>query len=274
MLRPTLPALQEIKMHAALWIGDAELVEFAPAAERLRGSLRLTVVPRIDDTLWGHDAAEYDVVILAEAVPGQNSPTSLERLRRRHAAAPFVRLCGPLCDGELRSSPPDATHRYRWLEAPDAFADDCEALRRGRCPGWGRPVTHGSEELVLESVADDPAVSLEGKRIGIDAHDPAVAAWLGDFLRSHGAVPVLLETSDAGGAEPDVVVWQAPATEDVAGLHRIRRTLPRAGIVALTAFPRRHCIERYEAAGAAAVAALPAIHLQLDRALARAAAHR
>lgn len=258
-------------MHAALWIGDAALAEFAPTAELLRRHLRLTVVPTIDDALFGADVAEYDVIILAEAMPGRTPPGSLDRLRRRHAAAPIVRLCGPLCDGELRSSPPETAHRYHWLDAPERFAEDCAALERGDCPSWGRPVTFGSEEGVLEAVAEKRVASLAGLRIGVDACDSAIAAWLREFIRSRDAFPASPDAAASAITVPDVVVWQAPVDGTSAGLARIRDSFPRAGIVVLTAFPRRQPALSFKAAGAGAVVALPALPGRLDRALAVAA---
>jgi DNA-binding NarL/FixJ family response regulator len=263
---PALPVLHSV--YAALWIGDATLPEFAPAAETLRRRLRLVVAATADDALRGV-AGEFDVMILAEAVPGGPAATTTDRLRRRYCGVPIVRLVGPLCDGELRSSPPETLHRVRWLDAVTQFARDCDALAVGRCPTWGLPVTRSAEEAVLDAATDLPAkpgsAAAATLRVGIDAPHPAAAAWLRDAVQACGAQVV-----DIDAVAPDVVLRQVAEREaaEIAVLADLRRRFPQARLIALGGFLRRETVEQFTAAGADAVVALPAAASELARRIA------
>lgn len=252
-------------MATALWIGDAELPEFAPAAAVLRRRLRLVVVPRGDAALRCEPAAEWTVAVVAEALPGEHASEAIDELRRRRPTLPIVRLVGPGCDGEMRSRPPAAGHRYRWLEAPGAFEDDCDLLERRECPGWGLPVTQGPEERLLAAVVVAEPM-LTAVRIDVQSHDAALSAWLVDLVRDAGA--------QVARGEADVVlrhVTDDRRTHDVDD-RRGTESVSEAAVVALVSFPRAEQADRLRAEGVFQVVALPAAPGTIERAVAAAAA--
>lgn len=257
-------------MHAALWIGDVELPEFAPAAGVLRRRFRLSVVRQAVDALRVEPTADWTVVFVAEALPGERWSPDFDELRRRRPNLPIVRLIGPGCDGELRSHPPATVPRYRWLEAPAELERDCDLLERDECPSWGRPVTQGPEERLLE--AADAVPDLPTSAV-VSSHDPATAAWLVDALRAAGARAVIFGESRPAASQTAVVLWQVPDDRSAAEaeLRRLRDCLPHAEFVALVGFPRVEQAARLQAWGVRRVVALPAAPGAVVRAVAEAA---
>jgi hypothetical protein len=247
-------------MIAALWIGDAELPEFAETVAVLRRRTQLNTAATIDDALRRDTAADWDVAVVADAIPAQQPAAALDALRRRCPTLPIVRLSGPGCDGEGRSHVLEPMHALRWLEAPAAFDEACEKIARGECPVWGRPITLGPEERLLQTVAELPTGSLAGLRVGIWARDAAVAAWLAGFGKAEGAAVVDRDESSAVTNPCDAVLWQVPDDAEAAAveLGRLRSDFPRAGIVALVAFPRPEQVGRLRDAGVNQIIALPA----------------
>jgi hypothetical protein len=257
-------------MTTALWIGDADLPEFAPAAAVLRKHGQLTVVPHVADALRCESAADWTAVVVAEALPGERWSEAVDELRRRRPNLPIVRLVGPGCDGELRSRPPATVHRYLWLEAPAAFQRDCDLLERGECPSWGRPVTQGPEERLLDATIDVTTPSLVGIRVDVLAHDPATVAWLIDLVRAAGGQAASFNEAGGIASAVDVVLWQVPddPRAAAAGELRLRQARSQSAFVACVAFPRVEQVSRLKAAGMDRIVALPALPQAVESAIA------
>jgi hypothetical protein len=174
-------------MIAALWIGDAERPEFAAAAAALQQHARIYLAATVEDALRIGAAADCDVAIVAESLPLEHGRAVYDVLRRRRPTLPIVRLTGPGCDGETRSHTVEPVFGIRWFDAPAVLKEACGALERGECPNWGRPITAGPEERLLDAVAAErPSAEFAGNRLGIIARDPAIAAWLAALARAEG----------------------------------------------------------------------------------------
>jgi hypothetical protein len=241
--------------------------------------LGIAVASHADDALRREPTTDWLLAVVAEALPGEQWSPTLDELRRRRPTLPIVRLVGPGCDGELRSSPPAAAHRCHWLDAPADFARDCDLLDRGACPSWGRPITVGPEEIRPTDIDDDTPSASAGRQVAVVTHEPAMAAWLIDAVRSWDAhVTRLDETRFDEQIDPthaaDVVLWHVPDGDEraAAELRRLRNRFPTAGIVALVSFPRVEQVRRLRNAGVCAVSALPASTGMLERTVAAVAA--
>lgn len=89
-----------------------------------------------------------NLLIFAQARPGQLSEQHVERLRRNFPLAGVVSLLGSWCEGQTRTGRPlpGAVQLY-WHEFPPWWLRQTTLLALGRCPDWARPGNLNRAEL-------------------------------------------------------------------------------------------------------------------------------
>ncbi len=246
-----------------LLIGDLNRAEFREAQEAAR---RLGDLLGVSDAAAAADAIASgrttpDLIVVAQAFPGEFSAAAIERLRRLAPLARVVGLLGPWCEGETRTGKPwPAAIRLYWHQWLPRAAEDLRRLDGGQTSNWSLPVTASEEERLL-AMADRPWQQRRG-RVAIHSPWAEMHAWLADACRLRGYTPVRLSAA-AGpcdrGAAADALLFDGTDCQDheLAELARLAAVVRPAPVVVLLDFPRVEDRDRALAAGAAAVLAKP-----------------
>jgi len=260
---------------SVLLVGNTDRPEFRQARASLDASGRVLSTAGAESAAGVLAGGQFvpDVIVIAQAYPGQFSAAQIDRLRRLAPLARLLALLGSWCEGEMRTGQPwPAVIRVYWHEWPPRWHRELERLRQGLCPAWGLPVTATEEERLLAS-ADDPLPQRQG-RIAIRSPWFEMEDWLSAACRSRGYSTVWLQArravqvEDATAAIFDGTDGRGPELEQ---LGRLAAALPRVPILTLLDFPRIEDHDRALAAGAAAVLAKPVLledlFWQIDRLL-------
>lgn len=262
-----------------LLLGDTVAKEFHEARRILDalGSVASFLEPRSATAAVASGQVTPDVIVIAQAYPGQFTQSAIEQLRNLAPLARVVALLGSWCEGETRSGKPaPAVVRLYWHQGPARCQQQLRRMVEGDASMWGLPVTATEEERLLTAV-ETPLPKREGL-VAIHARLGEMESWLAAFCqrcgystvwlrppgcaRLHGAVAAIYDGSDCCDQELDE-------------LRSLAAALAPAPIVALFDFPRIGDHQRALAAGAAAVMAKPLLlddlAWQLDQAILQAA---
>jgi DNA-binding NarL/FixJ family response regulator len=248
-----------------LLLGNTQRSEFCEVRATLENAGRVTEAANVASAtaILAAGKCVPDLIIVAQAFPGEFSREAIDELRRQAPLARVVGLLGSWCEGELRSGQPwPAAIRTYWHQWPQRWGRQVTRLMCGECPTWGLPATATDEErLLLEADADRP--QREGLVV-IYAQAFEMADWLSAACRSRGYATVWLRprrparTEGAKAAIFDATDLQG---DELAELKRLVAKLDPAPVIVLLDFPRREDSDRAKAAGAAAVLSKP---LQID----------
>jgi hypothetical protein len=254
---------------SVLFVGDSERTEFASIFQWLRDHSQVASAPDFPaaaEQLEAH-ASDPELIVLAQAWPGQFSPKQIERLRRMAPLARVSELLGSWCEGETRTGrPPGGTLRNYWHQWLPRMAPEFERAARGERPVWSLPTTATDDERLLAiadaaSHATAPQAPLPTRGlIAILLRNAAMAQALCDACPTRGYASIWLPQGRGTYlAGVRVAIWDAPpAVESWAEtLATVQRDLKGAPIIALASFPRIEEIARLRAAGAAAVVSKP-----------------
>ena len=201
-----------------------------------------------------------DVILIAQAFPGQFSPEAVDRLRRLAPLARVVGLLGSWCEGEMRSGTPwPAAMRTYWHQWPTRCRREFERLIRGEPCGLALPVTATDEERALA----DAELLDDGESVGlvvICSQSRDMWAWLSGACRSRGFTTVWQRDANAVCVEgATAAIFDAtdlgPAECDQ--LRRMSAALQPAPVVALLSFPRIDQEQLALSSGATAVLSKP-----------------
>ena len=217
-----------------------------------------------------------EVIVVAQAYPGQFSHAALDRLQRLSPLSRLVLLLGSWCEGEMRTGRPwPAAVRLYWHQGPARLKQELLRLAEGRSSTWGLPVTATDEERLL-AASEAPLPQGRGL-IAICSFSVEMADWLAAACRRCGYAtvwrdprhPARLQDAAAGiydGAETDAAELDA--------LRQFVQELAPAPVLTLWDFPRIDDSQRAIEAGAAAVLSKPLavddLAWRLDEMLARA----
>lgn len=255
-----------------LYVGDAQRREFCQSRRQLESIAEVRLAESIDEAvalLDGGFAAE--VIVIAQAVPGQVSHEEVDRLRR---AAPLARLLGLLgswCEGESRSGHPwPGVQRLYWHQFPAQCSRELACLHGGAGSTWSLPVTAGEEERLLVAHAASPASRRRdcgGGLIAIWSHRFEMQDLLATACRLRGYATVWLapgRTAAVSGVKAAIFDGCRCDEHEEAEMARFFSLLGAGAtetvpLVALLDFPRIEDHARAIAAGAAAVLSKPLV---------------
>ena len=258
-----------------LLVGSTQRREFREAGEAVD---RLAEVTRAVDveaalTVLGEGRLAPEVIVVAQAYPGEFSPEAVDRLRRLAPLARVVGLLGSWCEGEMRTGEPwPAAIRLYWHQWLAQCDRELGRLLDGRCSSWVLPATATDEERLLAQDFRPPPqrdglIVIHARRF--ETHD-----WLSTACRRHGYSTAWLRPSEpirVDGARAALFDATDGNPDETAQLTRLSLELDHIPILALLDFPRVENRDRTLAAGAAAVLSKPLLlddlFWQLDQVL-------
>jgi hypothetical protein len=258
---PIIPIIPITPMGLMGIMGIMGRYDLAPDAG---GQFDLVDTPTIESAAELLASGEFtpEVIVVAQAYPGQFSHGAIDRLRRLAPLARVLGLMGSWCEGEMRSGQPwPGAIRIYWHQWPARCGQELGRLAQGACPAWGLPVTASEEERLLAEA--DAAWPPRQGLIAIHARSFDVADMLAAACRGCGYATVWLHPS-----RPARVTGVAAALfdgSDLRGpegdqLQQLAAALRPAPVVALLSFPRIEDRDRAVSLGAAAVLSKP-LHL-------------
>ncbi len=244
-----------------LLLGDTSQAEFRHARRVLDGLGRVRHAADAAAAAVGlaEDQETPDVIVVAQAYPGQFPRAAVDGLRPLAPLARVVALLGSWCEGEMRSGRPwPGTIRLYWHQWTPRVSRQLQRLVAGRESLWDLPPTTTEEERLL-SASRTPWPQCRGL-VAIATPRAEMEAWLAAACRASGWATAWLRE-----AEPLRVEGASAAIFDAAdGDHweldrmgRLAAALAPAPVVALADFPRIEDAERLRAAGASAVLSKP-----------------
>lgn len=256
-----------------LIVGNTRRAEFRDALASLARVGRIADASDIDaaERLLADGHCIPDLIVVAQAYPGEFSAEALDRLRRLAPLARVLGLLGTWCEGEVRTGKPwPAAVRVYWHQWLPRAEQELTLLCEGLGSSWALPLTASEEERFL-ALADQPLERRQG-RIAIvtrqfDMHDWLAAAcrrrgystlWLRPPYEPPGEVlaAAIFDTTECQGQELDQ-------------LQGVAMRLSPTPVVALLDFPRVEDRDRALMAGAAAVLSKPLLiedlYWQLDQ---------
>ena len=221
------------------------VVEFADAASAAAALSAGELVP--------------ELIVVAEAVPGQVTHAALENLRRLAPLARVVGLLGSWCEGEMRSGTPwPGVARTYWHQWPTRCRRELGRLAAGVRCGWMLPPTATEEERLLADLGQQWP-----RRQGlvvISARWREMAEWLWTACRSRGFATVWQRPPTGArveGATAAIFDGADLGPEECRELRRLAEVLRPAPVIALSAFPRADDRQRALASGAATILSKP-----------------
>ena len=242
---------------AVLLIGDTHRAEFLDARRVLADLAELTEAadPAAAAAILQSAPLEPEVIVLAQAYPGQFSQAQVDQLRRLAPLARMVALLGTWCEGESRSGRPwPGVVRVYWHQWPSRSALELARIAHGQSSAWSLPPTATEEERLL-STAEAPLPAGEGL-IAIHARQTPMADWLAAACRQAGYSTLRLcgpNWPQFAGARAGIFDATDLGPSEAADLSRLVAQLHPAPVLVLLDFPRPRVLPH----GAAAILSKP-----------------
>jgi len=256
-----------------LVLGPTDRSEFRGPVCDLRSLGRIVVAKDVPSAVELVSSGEVvpDLVVVAQAFPGQFSTDAIDQLRRAAPLARIVGLLGSWCEGEARTGWPwPAAIRVYWHQWQPQCEQEVLRIAEGRASTWALPITVGDEERLL--AASRQTVPVKTGHIAISTPLFEMQDWLQktcrrrgystSWLRPHQSIEIeqvtaaIFDADECSGRELD-------ALKDLVG------AIEPAPVVALMDFPRLESRDRALAAGARAMLSKPLLvddlFWQLDR---------
>jgi CheY-like chemotaxis protein len=259
-----------------LFIGDGDRAEFREARRSLDALgwvAAFADVKSAMETLVAGNTSP-DVIVVAQAYPGQLSHAEVDGLRRFAPLARVIALLGSWCEGEMRSGKPlCGVIRIYWHQWPARSGRELRRLLEGRGSAWTLPVTATEEERLL-AAAEVPLPQGRGL-IAIHTRSAATEEWLSAACVAGGYSIVAFRSAKiaplAGpkeeperyfrGAKGDTATVLFDAfdcqSQDAAEVRRLATEFAPAPVFVLADFLRIEDHQRMLAAGATAVLSKP-----------------
>ena len=130
-------------------LGDADRREFCEARDRLTALGRVRRAGGVEEAaaILAGGGPPVDVIVIAQARPGEFSHDNVQRLRQIAPLARIVALLGSWCEGESRSGKPwPGVVRTYWHQWPARAERELRRLAAGECSAWALPPTATDEE--------------------------------------------------------------------------------------------------------------------------------
>lgn len=243
-----------------LFIGDAAWPEFVAVHGWIETHSHLTTCADLQSAAAQVMAGAVDpeLIVLALTWPGEFSGGEVDRLRYLVPQARLSELLGSCCEGPARTAPPaPGAMRHHWHQWIARFEPEFVRRTAGQCPTWSLPLTATDEERLLALPRTSPARD-RGLIVVVSRHGELARA-LCDACPQFGFAGLWIRPQSRGPylAGVRAVVWEAPCSPAAWSSEIAEFQSFHAPVVALTSFPRAADIERFRAAGAAAVVSQP-----------------
>jgi hypothetical protein len=282
-----------MRQLSILLLGDARREEFREAQARIEpwGRIKQANCVEAAESILAEGVFLPDVIVVAQAYPGQYSPEAIHRLRQLTPLARILGLLGSWCEGETRTgSPWPATVRNYWHQWNHRCGRELSRLASGQNTAWTLPVTATEEERLLFDAKTEGSPSQQGL-IVIDTPSREMHDWLAAAGRSRGfstawqrdTAPICVTGATVGLFERSCLTECVNMTRianvgdeknvkskknDASALRRFIAELHPSPVLVLLDFPRIEDHRIAMSAGAAAVLSKPLsiedLFLQLD----------
>lgn len=246
-----------------LLTGDYRAAEFCAAVAEMRAACEVVEqsgLAQAANWLIAEQPA-VDLMVVAQARPGQFTVAEIEALRRAAPLAPLLALVGSWCEGEPRSgSPLPAVVRIYWHQWTSRFPREIRRLGRGELSTWNQPLTATPEERLLWSsgAADEGLAGV----VALLSDSPEMAEWLSAACYQAGMATIVFHDLPGSHVEgADVVLWDAGLARPLLAdrFARLAAAFFNLPIIVLLDFPRSSDVQQLMDAGAAAVMAKPVL---------------
>jgi len=243
-----------------LIVGHTERAEFREALASLARLGRLMAATTIEEAVarLADGALAPDLIVVAQAFPGEFSAEALDRLRQLAPLARVLGLLGTWCEGETRTGKPwPGAIRVYWHEWQPRAEQELPQLSEGIGSSWSLPLTASEEERLLAQ-AEQPLEPRTGL-IAIATRQFDMHDWLAAACRRRGSTTVWLRPPYVSPEGLTAAIFDATDCqgEELQQLRQLTATLSPAPVVVLMDFPRVEDRDRVLAAGAAAVVSKP-----------------
>ncbi len=256
---PSAVAVLRLSILCAWWLKRPEFHESRACLNRWGAAVEFADADSAAAAL-SENRVSPDVIVVAQAFPGQFSHEAIDRLRRLAPLARVLGLMGSWCEGEMRSgSPWPATMRTYWHQWPVRCDRQLHRLATGQSCSWAFPLTATDEERLLAD-AGERSVRAGGLEWCIRSHSLAMADWLSAACRRRGLATIWQRDAAFGrveGATAAIFDGTDLCDDECDALRRfVSRAAARAGDRA-GSFPRIEDHDRALSAGASAVLSKP-----------------
>ena len=229
------------------------------------------------------DCPQPDVIVLAQAIPGEFSVREVELLRREAPLARMVGLLGTWCEGEMRTGDPwPGVIRLYWYQWHPQATMHMKALAEGRPTAWALPATATHEDRLLAQSRISAARSPGAYRgyVAVFSPRPEMTEWIceafegpewnvlpADFRRVQEFLEMDPKTCLALSGHVDLLVYDATEFDEAeaARFGRVCGLVGAKDSMVLCDFPRLADRRRAAEAGAACMLAKPVEILDLTQ---------
>lgn len=238
-----------------MFVGDAQREEFRDTAAWLIGRGAVAAGDVTKGLAIVREGFAPALIVVAEAWPGRYSANDVEELRRAAPLARLVRLLGTWSEGEGRTGKPwPASTRGNWQRWNGVRPTDLSRL--------SQPVTANENDRLLRVCVPEASNfhAALSQVIAIYARSRESAESLDDLFSQRGWNAIWIRSVNAAvPGNVDCAVFDARnnSAGELKALAALREALGEMPIVALVGFPRVDDLERFKAAGAAAVVSKP-----------------
>jgi len=263
-----------------LLTGDTNQAEFRHPIRLMTEQTDLRILSDIDEaTALLSEASPPDLVVVAQARPGQYQETQIDRIRQAAPLTAIIALLGTWCEGEVRTGfrPADSHRtdtrptdppwpgvpRIYWHQWPARWAGELERIAANQCPAWGLPLTSTAEELEERHAVVSQPDHHQGL-IAIRARHAVTYHSIADACRLAGYATVWLRKGyDVQPHGMTAVLWDDVCCDEAAAaeMAQLVQAIAPVPVIALLHPPR---IDDYEQAHAAGVAGIVSKPFQLD----------
>lgn len=243
------------------FVGDRQRREFSRAVDQLDRQADCRWSPDVMSVLAAVDdeSPPPDIVIVAQARPGQHLAADVDSLRRALPLTRFVALLGSLCEGEARTGRPwPGTTRIYWHQWAPRFNRELGRIAAGGCPTWGLPLTATPDEMIEFSC--DTSTTPRSGLLAIRARLGSTYTGLAAACRGVGYATVWLRDDQRVQVEgPTAVLWDDIhcGPTQASALATVCDAVRPAPVIAMFHFPRADDQDRALSAGAATVLSKP-----------------
>jgi CheY-like chemotaxis protein len=258
-----------------LIIGDTRRREFRDARAVLDELGRVSSAADVEsaEAMLRDGRIAPEVIVVAQAYPGEFSAGAIDRLRRLAPLGRLVGLLGSWCEGEMRTGRPwPASIRIYWHQWGPRVSRELRRLCEGQGSTWALPVTATEEERLLAAQPDTLGVR-EGL-VAISTRCREMHDWLSSACRrrgystvwlppeaprAEGVTAAIFDTATLDAATLDAATLDAATCEadEPRQLRHLVAAVRPAPVIVLLDFPRIEDHARALAAGATAVLSKP-----------------
>jgi DNA-binding NarL/FixJ family response regulator len=251
-----------VQQVTILVLGNTDRPEFRPSRVALDRLGRVAGFPDAASALAAVSDGRVvpDVIVIAQAYPGEFSHETIHRLRQAAPLARVLGLLGTWCEGEARTGRPwPGAIRVYWHQWVGRLERELRRMERDSCGTWGLPLTATEEDRLLLPAREAPRDTIEGP-IAVYTPSCEMADWLSAALGAHGCATVWLRPphlAQLQGARAAIFDGSDCRGEQLQELRRLCGSLGQAPTIALLDFPRIADYRSALSVGAAAVVSKP-----------------